>query len=474
MKRHRFNSIGRQIFSFFLFIVIFHNFSGGLVYSQQAEPFSADQYLLSLTGNLTHPNKRIKGEAIKELGRLHDAKAIPVLIDLLSIGDSLSDEIVQSLKAISKKDFGENWLDWTEWARSLDIGPLAEYEIFKKDLLAKMDPAFAAFSLEEKAKDFTLQDLFWSGEPKDAAPSINSPIMVEKRKATFLKDEDIIYGIAEGDKAHAYPEKILNWHLIVNGAIGLKSFTLVTCPYSKTVNAYETERESRVITFGFSGLVYQNTFAMYDHQKGNLWNAARGQALTGESGVSGRVLAPLNVTKMTWKAWKSRHPETLVLDINTGYSKDYETTSPFFYSEEAFQADDRHSESSKSDLAKENFAENPLIYGIYLNGKAKAYPLKELKEKGIVNDELGGVNFVLLYTGEANAVYAFLRNAYVFAHAGGFDLKDQNDNIWEIQESQLKATHSDETLKRIPIQPALLTAWLAWFPESQINYESQL
>ncbi len=463
MKTLHFN-FKRLLVLFVLISVALLDIFRGSAYSQ--EQLTADQYLRALAGNLTHPNKRIKEEAVKELGRIHDAKAIPVLIDLLATGDSLSGEIVQSLKAISKKDFGENWLDWSEWARSLDIEPLAEYETFKKELLIKADPAFAAFSLEEKAKDFRLQDLFWSGEPKDAAPAINSPAMIEKRKVTFLKDEDVIYGIAEGDKAQAYPEKILDWHLIVNGTIGLKSFALITCPYSKTVNAYATERQSKVTTFGFSGLAYQNTFVMYDHQTGNLWNAARGQALTGKPGVAGEMLTPLNVTKMTWKAWKNRHPETFVLDINTGYSKDYEKTSPFFDREEELQTDPP-SENNKPDLAKENFARNPLVYGIYLNGRAKAYPIKELQEKGIVNDALGGVNFVLLYTGEAEAVYAFLRDAHVFRHVGEFALKDQQNNFWEIQESELKSSSSDETLKRIPGQPALLTAWLAWFPESE-------
>lgn len=459
MKPHRFNFILCAMIGMF-FVEIFY---ARPAYSETS-PFTADQYLASLTGNLTHPNKRIKQEALKELGRLRDAKAIPILIDLLSTGDSFSNEILQSLKAVSKKDFGENWLDWTDWARALAIEPLAGYEVFKKDLLVKMDPALAAFSLEEKAKNFKLQDLFWSGELKDAAPSINVPAMIEKRKANFLRDEDVVYGIADGEKAQAYPEKILSWHLIINGTIGLKSFTIIDCPYSQTVNAYETEHESKVLTFGFSGLVYQNSFVMYDHQKGNLWNAATGQALTGKPGVSGETLAPLNVTKMTWKAWKNRHPETLVLDINTGYSKDYEKKSPFFEREETLET---------GSSPEENNAENPLIYGVYLNGKAKAYPIKELKEKGIVNDELGGVNFVLLYTGgDADAVYAFLRDARVFAHIGGFDLKDQNENFWEIQESELKETNSGKILKRIPIQPALLTAWLAWFPDSEFNYES--
>ena len=178
-----------------------------------------------------------------------------------------------------------------------------------------------------------------------------------------------------------------------------------------------------------------------------------------------------SVFNVSWKTWKTRYPDTLILDINTGYTRDYEKASPFFDQQPGVGDDSEPVDNPQLQDPTQDYPGNPLVCGLYLDGRAKAFTINSLREKGIVNDKLGGVNFVLLYENSGDAFYAFRRDSEVFADAGKFELKDQNGTTWQIQEAELSATDSDKTLKRIHSQVALLNAWLAWYPDSEFNYE---
>lgn len=68
----------------------------------------------------------------------------------------------------------------------------------------------------------------------------------------------------------------------------------------------------RVLEFGHEGILYRNSFVMYDRQTRSLWVHTTGQAVKGE--LRGEKLHFLPSDVVTWQAWADAHPETLVLD----------------------------------------------------------------------------------------------------------------------------------------------------------------
>ena len=54
------------------------------------------------------------------------------------------------------------------------------------------------------------------GPPKDGIPSIDDPAFVAPDAADYLDPGDPVFGVASGEKAKAYPQKILAQHEIVN------------------------------------------------------------------------------------------------------------------------------------------------------------------------------------------------------------------------------------------------------------------
>ena len=73
-----------------------------------------------------------------------------------------------------------------------------------------------------------------------------------------------------------------------------------------------------VTEFGTSGLLYRSNKLMYDRSTETLWSHFTGKPVVGPLVDSGIKLEVLPVTVTTWEEWRSKHPDTTVLNIYTG------------------------------------------------------------------------------------------------------------------------------------------------------------
>jgi len=126
-------------------------------------------------------------------------------------------------------------------------------------------------------------------------------------------------------------------------------------------------------------MLYRANVLMYDRQTESLWSQARRDAVTGE--LAGTELTVLPSTLTTWKRWLARHPQSEVLSPETGYSRDYshDPYTDYYAREKGFLS------FFKPGPGEE---EKALVAGITLGEKAKAYPLKLLRRRGIITDSL--------------------------------------------------------------------------------------
>jgi hypothetical protein len=63
---------------------------------------------------------------------------------------------------------------------------------------------------------------------QDAIPPIHNPVYEPGRAVNWLEGEDIILGYISGERAWAYPVRILNYHEIVNETLdGIMSYKVV-------------------------------------------------------------------------------------------------------------------------------------------------------------------------------------------------------------------------------------------------------
>lgn len=152
--------------------------------------------------------------------------------------------------------------------------------------------------------------------------------------------------------------------------------------YSRTVNGRE-------LAFGVSGLLYRNNVLMYDKQTESLWSQVKNQAVTGP--MTGAKLKVLPSSLTTWEKWKKKHPETMVLALDTGYDRDY-SRDPY---EEYYKS--RRGPFGFFRGLFEGDAGKELVAGVEVDGRAKAYPLEKLRQLGKTTDTFAGKTLTLTF-----------------------------------------------------------------------------
>jgi len=270
-----------------------------------------------------------------------------------------------------------------------------------------------------------VEEIKSGGPPKDGIPAIDNPKFL-KASETSLKKQARILGVYENGIAKAYPIAILNYHEIVNDHFGEQTVVITYCPLCGSGIAFDAQINEEVLTFGVSGLLYNSDVLLYDRQTESLWSQLKYEAVTGE--LKGEILKILNTANTTWKAWKDKHPTTLVLSEDTGFNRDY-SRDPYPNYEQNQQL--YFPVSNVNDL----FEPKERVIGLEINGKSKAYPFSELKKlKGkVLEDSFEGQELKITYNSQAQS-----------------------------------AEILDENGKQIPAVTNFWFAWFAFNPETEV------
>ena len=117
--------------------------------------------------------------------------------------------------------------------------------------------------------------------PKDAIPAIDQPVFVDADQADFMRDDELIIGVASGGEAKAYSTWLLDGHEIVNDHIGSTPIAVTWCPLCFTGIVYIRSDGVREMTFGVSGRLWRENLVMYDRQTNSWWSQASGRSRAG-------------------------------------------------------------------------------------------------------------------------------------------------------------------------------------------------
>lgn len=225
------------------------------------------------------------------------------------------------------------------------------------------------------------------GPPRDGIPALSDPQLISAAEADYLQPQHRVLGIAIDAEARAYPIAILNWHEIVNDSIGGRRLVITYCPLCGTGVAFDASIDGEPTDFGVSGLLYNSDVLLYDRATESLWSQILGQAISGER--VGTMLSPIPITHTTWGAWRERHPQSLVMSDDTGFSRDYRR-DPYAGYEKS-----RHTYFAVNNEAPDNYHPKEIVVGLEHGGVFKAYPFIELDRHGKArfSDTLGGKRF---------------------------------------------------------------------------------
>jgi len=219
---------------------------------------------------------------------------------------------------------------------------------------------------------------------KDCIPSIDLPEFETVVEADlWLTDSDRIFGLDYKGVARAYPQRILNWHEIVNDTLADDPIAITFCPLCGSSTAFIRKVNGVTTDFGVSGYLYNSNLIMYDRKFGNLWQQYTYEAIIGEAARQDVKLEPISVANTTWGQWKAAHPETEVLKKPAGVKRDYDKYPYGSYEENAevrFGAVHTDKRLHPKDI----------VYGVSVRGVAKAYSEAKIELVGTFEDVVGG------------------------------------------------------------------------------------
>jgi hypothetical protein len=433
-------------------------------------------------------------EAIRRIEESGDRRFIAVLLELHRgrqvglVTQLKNDTIVNALERLSGQTFGNDWFAWIEWYGGTVLQPPPGFTSWKGELLSFIDREFGEFLQDEYPSRIRVEEIMWGGVPVDGIPALDNPAMLTAGEADYLEPWDPVFGVALNGDARAYPLRILDWHEMANDVVGAVPVSLAYCTLCGAAIAYDgrsQDAEGDPITydFGSSGFLFRSNKLMYDRQTRTLWNQLTGQPVLGPLAGSDISLELLPVVLTTWADWQARHPDTVVVDINTGYRRDYESGAAYG---DYFANHDIYQDGLMFPvwLQDERLFNKDHVYALRLDGVPKAYPVEALVAEGVINDVVGDTAVTLIAPDDmvevegdnrrvgpvtytvGSQVRAYERGHHTFAPGSdGSIVLDKAGSQWQVTEEALVGSDG-QTLSRISGHLAYWFGWVAFYPDT--------
>lgn len=366
--------------------------------------------------------------------------------------------LMRFLAQRTKKNFGGDLKKWRKWSWTLPYEPHPEYSSFKANLYANVDPRMASFFESSMTPRIRLDEIDWGGVSVNGIPPLDQPKTLPAAEAKFMGDKNVVFGVVINGEARAYPKRILAWHEMALDTLGGVKLAVVYCTLCGTVIPYETVASGRAFTLGTSGLLYRSNKLMFDFETKSLWSTLEGKPVLGPLADSTIVLKYRPVVTTTWKEWRTKHPQTTVVSLETGHARDYDEGVAY---RGYFSHDDLMFEVPGEDKRLKRKAE---VVTFFAGEERKLVPVAIdsalLKKNPVYMFEAADSLWLALTTeGGANRIYR--AGATRFVRMTESEVFDDQGRAWKVLEDGLESPDGETR----PREPARRTFWFAWFAQ---------
>ncbi|MCI2432388.1 DUF3179 domain-containing protein [Candidatus Acetothermia bacterium] len=341
----------------------------------------------------------------------------------------------------------------------------------------------------------------------DCIPSIDGPQFETVVEAdAWLKPDDLVVSVTHNGVTKAYPVKILNWHEIVNDDFNGAPLVITYCPLCNSSLVFARPAvNGRLLAFGVSGRLYKSDLVMYDRQTGSFWSQIEGRAIMGP--LAGTELESLPMEIVPWRVWKEhfslsfvlsrptiytavggapalRRPEAerdsrsrspggpQIIDPSTGmtapegdFLRDYDVDPYYYYKANSL-------DTFGTPFNDRRLGAKTTIWGLVLNGAAKAYLPEAVAEWGALNDELSGEPILVLWESERETVKFFTRRlehrTLSFNRRDGQMIDTETQSIWSTDGEAISGALQGAKLRQLSGIPTFWFAWLAFYPQTEL------
>ena len=400
---------------------------------------------------------------LRERGELD---ALPFLVATMRYDPFRNETLLEVLRELSGEDLGNHYLPWSEWVVRQDIEPHPAFRQWKADLLARLDPRFGAFLDPAWPSTIEYVEIQWGGVAPEGIPSLDNPAVIAAEEADYLTDDELVFGVAlpaapiadgggneEEVEARAYPLRILDWHEMTNDVVAGVPVALSYCTLCGSAILFDRRAGDETFSFATSGLLYRSNKLMFDRETETLWSNLTGKPVLGRLVGEDIELRVLPVVVTTWGDWRTRHPDTTVLDPETGHERDYSPGAAYgaYFDDPGLMF--------PVGLRDDRLPPKAWVFGLRAGDSAKAFDLESLRAQGILNTVVGDQPVVLV-VGAGRAVRAYDRGERTFglvaAESGQTLLVGDDGSDWRLSDVALHRVGGGGLHMRLPGPPRLL------------------
>ena len=408
-------------------------------------------------------NPQAAQESLRRIGDAWRPEYAAMLLEMVGLIPDRTTQlgVLTLLEQASGRRFGGDLDEWYGWLWAMESGEHPDYAEFKAALYEQIDPRFREYFANRPNTIIRLDEIRWGGVWRDGIPPLKNPKMIRARAAGYLGADDIVFGVAIDGDVRAYPKRILAWHEMVKDTIAGRPLNGVYCTLCGAMILYDVTVGGVHHELGTSGFLYRSNKLMYDHATKSLWSTLSGTPVVGPLVGKGIELKTLHVVTTTWKEWKKRHPDTLVLSLDTGHRRDY----------------------SEGAAYREYFATDRLMFGVpkldtRLSNKAEVLALRSASEQlaiaaeflaahPVYHDRIDGHELVVLTDASgANRVYESAGLRFE-SWDGNVLAREASGRVWRVSEDRL-AGPAGKRLKRLPAHRVFWFGWYAAYPGTRL------
>ena len=267
--------------------------------------------------------------ALAEIAKSGDPRLAWLISDMLRFAASQNLNAILTAAAsdlLGKKfETANSWGIVTDHLIAWDIPAPPEYLDYKRAIFTGIVPGWDRI-FQEGEIDWRL--VSWGGvliddraynttdEGCNCIPAADNPSFTTADAATWLDDDDIVFGIEVNGHYRAYPRQIMEVREMVNDTLGGRDLGIPYCTLCGAAQAYFTDEVPHGVErpiLRTSGLLSRSNKVMYDLNTYSVFDTFLGHAVTGPLAEKGVQLEQATVITTDWATWKEAHPQTTVL-----------------------------------------------------------------------------------------------------------------------------------------------------------------
>ena len=278
--------------------------------------------------------------ALREIAESSDPRVVWIISDMMRFVSNrqLHESLASVAGTLLQTDLDDqrHWGAVTDHLIAWNIPAPPDYLRVKRAIFTSFVPGWEKIFVEG---DIDWRHVSWGGvliddrefdttdEPCNCIPAADNPQVSTAEEATWLKNDDIVFGIEVNGEYRAYPRRIMEVREMVNDTLGGRSLGIPYCTLCGAAQAYFTDRLPEGIerpVLRTSGLLIRSNKVMYDVNTYSVFDTFLGKAVTGPLAEKGLQLEQASVVTSDWGTWKKEHPETTVLVEALALGRDFD------------------------------------------------------------------------------------------------------------------------------------------------------